>query len=366
MSHPLSILKNKTPSRKDHWSNLCALRVFAVQLCFSFLGDQSMEYRLLGRTGVRVSQLCMGTMTFGSSANEAESTRMFNRCRELGINFFDTANGYSGGRSEEILGKLTADCRDDLVIASKAGFPVNEGINNQGASRRHLTQQVEASLKRLNTDRIDMYFIHRFDPDTPIENSLRALDDLVRQGKILYPAISNWAAWQIAKAVGISTYEGLARIECLQPMYNLVKRQAEVEILPLAQAEQIGVIPYNPLGGGLLTGKYAGTKKPEQGRLLENAMYAARYGEALYHEIAARFCDYARDKGYHPVTLAIAWVMSHPAVTAPILGARSLEQLEPALAALEVPMTAAWRAEISALSVEPPPATDRLEEQKAS
>lgn len=321
-----------------------------------------MEYRLLGRTGVRVSQLCMGTMTFGSSADEAESTRMFNRCRELGINFFDTANGYSGGRSEEILGRLIVGCRDDLVISSKAGFPVGDGLNNQGASRRHLIQQAEASLRRLNTDRIDVYFIHRFDPDTPIENSLRALDDLAHQGKILYPAISNWAAWQIAKAVGISTYEGLARVECLQPMYNLVKRQAEVEILPLAQAEQIGVIPYSPLGGGLLTGKYGGTSKT--GRLIENRMYAVRYGETLYHEIAARFSDYASQRGYHPATLAIAWVMSHPAVTAPILGARSLEQLEPSLAALDVPMTPEWRAEISALSVEPPPATDRLEEQK--
>lgn len=321
-----------------------------------------MDYRLLGRTGVRVSPLCLGTMTFGDSADEAESAKMFHRCREVGINFIDCANGYAGGRSETIIGKLIADCRDDLVITSKVGFPQGSGVNNTGASRRHIQMQVELSLKRLNTDRLDVYFIHRFDPDTPIEESVRALDDLVRQGKILYPALSNWAAWQIAKALGISACEGLARAEVLQPMYNLVKRQAEVEILPLAKAEQMAVIPYSPLGGGLLTGKYTTTQKADDGRLVHNKMYSVRYGEALYFDIAEKFSAYARDKGYHPATLAIAWVMSHPAVTAPIIGARSLEQLESSLAALDVPMTLEWRAEISSLSYEPPPAHDRLEE----
>ena len=323
-----------------------------------------MDYRILGRTGVKVSPLCMGTMTFGDSADEAESARMFNRCREVGINFFDTANGYAGGRSEEILGSLIADCRDDVVITTKFGFPQSEAINNGGMSRRHIQLQVEASLKRLKTDRIDVYFIHRFDPDTPLEEPLHALDDLVRQGKILYPAVSNWAAWQIAKALGIQEYKRLARFECLQPMYNLVKRQAEVEILPLAGAEQIGVIPYSPLGGGLLTGKYSTTQKADDGRLVQNKMYSIRYGEALYYEIATKFTDYAQDKGYHPATLAIAWVMSHPAVTAPIIGARSVEQLEASLAALEVDMTPEWRDEISALSYELPPATDRSEEKR--
>jgi aryl-alcohol dehydrogenase-like predicted oxidoreductase len=322
-----------------------------------------MQYRTLGRTGVRVSPLCMGTMTFGDLADEAESARMFNRCREVGINFFDCANGYANGRSEAILGRLIADCRDDVVITSKVGFPQGEDVNNQGASRRHIRSQVEVSLKRLNTDRIDVYFIHRFDDLTPIEESLRALDDLVHQGKILYPAVSNWAAWQIAKALGITACHGLARIEVLQPMYNLVKRQAEVEILPLAQAEQIGVIPYSPLGGGLLTGKYASTAKAPAGRLVENGMYAVRYGEALYHEIAEKFAAYSRERGYAPATLAVAWVMSHPAVTAPIIGARNLEQLEASLGALDVNMTPVWRAEISALSYTPPPAHDRLEEQ---
>ena len=233
--------------------------------------------------------------------------------------------------------------RDDLVITTKAGFPVGEDTNRKGASRRHLMMQVETSLKRLNTDRIDVYFIHRFDPDTPIDETLRALDDLVRQGKILYPAVSNWSAWQIAKALGISRYEGQARIECLQPMYNLVKRQAEVEILPLAAAEQIGVIVYSPLGGGLLTGKYAGGQAPDQARLTTNAMYTTRYGEELYHEIATKFADYAKAKGYAPATLAVAWAASHPAVTAAIIGARNVAQLEDSLKALDVDMTPAWR-----------------------
>jgi aryl-alcohol dehydrogenase-like predicted oxidoreductase len=155
-----------------------------------------MEYRLLGRTGIRVSPLCLGTMTFGDGADADESARIFQRCREAGINFFDCANGYAKGRSEEILGRLISDCRDDVVITSKVGFGVGEGVNKTGASRRHVHMQVEASLKRLNTDRIDVYFIHRFDADTPIETTLRALDDLVHQGKILHPAVSNWAAWQ--------------------------------------------------------------------------------------------------------------------------------------------------------------------------
>ena len=322
-----------------------------------------MEYRLLGRTGVRVSQLCFGTMSFGGVAGEETSAAMFHRCREADINFFDTANVYADGRSEEILGKLIADCRDEIVLTSKVRFPTGDDVNAHGLSRRHVLLAVEASLRRLGTDRLDLYFVHGFDPDTPIEETLRALDDLVRQGKILYPGVSNWAAWQIARALGISAREGLARFECVQPMYNLVKRQAEVEILPLAQAEQVGVISYSPLGGGLLTGKYGATHRPESGRLVENRMYVKRYGEPAYYEIAERFTAHAQERGVHPATLAVAWVMAHPAVTAPIIGARNVEQLEASLAALDVPMTPEWRAEVSALSIEPPPATDRSEEK---
>ena len=322
-----------------------------------------MEYRVLGRTGVKVSQLCFGTMSFGGDADEETLATMFHRCREAGINFFDCANVYSAGRAEELLGKLIADCRDELVITTKVGSPMGDGPNESGLSRRHVTMAVEDSLRRLGTDRIDLYFFHKFDADTPIEETLRALDDLVHQGKILYPGVSNWAAWQIAKALGISALEGLARFECIQPMYNLAKRQAEVEILPLAQSEQMGVTPYSPLGGGLLTGKYGTERRPKSGRLVENEMYVKRYHLREYYEIAERFSKHAKERGVHPVSLAVAWVMANPAVTAPIIGARNVEQLEPSLAAVEVAMTSEWWAEISALSIEPPAATDRLEER---
>lgn len=322
-----------------------------------------MEYRVLGRTGVQVSRLCFGTMSFGGDADEATSAAMFNRCRDAGINFFDCANVYAGGRSEEILGRLIAGSRDDLVITSKVHFPVGPDVNQRGLSRRHIMLQAEASLRRLGTDRLDLYFVHSFDALTPIDETLRALDDLVAAGKILYPAVSNWAAWQIAKALGLSALHGLARFQCIQPMYNLVKRQAEVEILPLAASEGLGVISYSPLGGGLLSGKYGVGFRPDGGRLQENPIYTRRYGEAAYYEVVDRFVAYAQVRGIHPAALAVAWVMAHPAITAPIIGARNLEQLEASLAALEVAMTPAWRAEISALSPEPPPATDRSEEK---
>jgi aryl-alcohol dehydrogenase-like predicted oxidoreductase len=301
-------------------------------------------------------------MSFGGIADEQESAAMFHRCRELGINFFDTANVYNGGRAEQILGKLIAGCRDELVLTSKVCMPTGDDANARGLSRRHIMLEVEKSLQRLGTDRLELYFVHHFDSNTAMEETLRALDDLQRQGKILYPAVSNWAAWQIAKALGISAKESLARFECIQPMYNLVKRQAEVEILPLAQSEQVGVIPYSPLGGGLLTGKYGSGRSAAEGRLVEQRMYGLRYGDAEYYRIAASFSEYAGARGLHPASLAVAWVMSHPAVTAPIIGARSLEQLEPSLAALQIGMTPQWRNEISALSVAPPPATDRREE----
>ena len=321
-----------------------------------------MIYRTVGRTGVRVSSLCFGTMSFGDSADETESARMFGRCLDTGVNFFDTADVYAGGRSEEILGRLMADRRDDLVITSKVFGRTGEDVNAGGLSRRHITRAVERSLKRLNTDRLEFYFVHQFDADTPVEETLCALDDLVRRGLILYPAVSNWAAWQIMKALGVSAREHLARFELIQPMYNLAKRQAEVEILPLARSEQVGVIPYSPLGGGLLTGKY-GRDKPGRGRLVENRMYAKRYGDAKYSEIAERFTAYARDRDVHPVTLAVAWVGSHPAVTAPIIGARDAEQLEPSLAAASFAMTPAMRDEVTALSPAVAPAHDRSEER---
>lgn len=323
-----------------------------------------MNYKILGKTGVKVSQLCFGTMSFGGDADEEMSAKMFKRCLDVGINFFDCANVYNGGKSEEILGKLMHGLRDDLFITTKVASAMGKGLNDRGLSRRHIVQQVENSLRRLNTDRIDLYFVHHFDVDTPMEETLRALDDLVTAGKIIYPGVSNWAAWQIARSLGVCIQEGLARFECIQPMYSLAKRQVEVEILPLAAAERMGVIPYSPLGGGLLTGKYTTQNRPESGRLVQHQNYVKRYAEDMYFEIAERFSAYAGEKGHHPATLAVAWVMSHPAITAPIIGARNTDQLEASLAAADIVMDPEWRSEISALSYDPPPATDRSEERR--
>jgi len=321
-----------------------------------------MNYKFLGRTGVQVSALCFGTMSFGGDADEQTSERMYRRCREAGINFFDCADGYAGGRSEEILGRLIAHEREQLIITSKVYYPTSEDPNAQGANRRHIQLAVEKSLKRLNTDWIDVYFIHHFDEHTPLEDTLRTLDDLVHQGKILYPAVSNFSAWQIMKALGISHHEQLARFEVIQPMYNLVKRQAEVEILPLAQSEGLAVTPYSPLGGGLLTGKYARAEKPADGRLVSNQMYATRYGSEWMYPAAADFAEFARSQGYTPASLAVAWVAHHPGVTAPIIGARNLVQLEDSLQAVELEMTEELYEVVSGFSPKPAIATDRSEE----
>jgi aryl-alcohol dehydrogenase-like predicted oxidoreductase len=287
---------------------------------------------------------------------------MFHYCRERGINFFDCANVYQGGLAEEILGKLIKDCREEVIVTSKGYFPISEDVNARGASRKHIKTAVEDSLRRLSTDYIDIYFIHRFDGRTPLEETLRALDDLVRQGKILYPGASNFAAWQVAKGLGISGKENWARFECVQPMYNLVKRQAEVEILPMAQSENLGVTPYSPLGGGLLTGKFSSNKRPDSGRLIESKIYETRYSSDWMLDTAERFTALAEQHKCHPASLGVAWVASHPAVTAPIIGARNLKQLEASIKSLEIDMTPELRNAISVLSPEPPPATDRSEE----
>ena len=321
-----------------------------------------MEHRLLGRTGVRVSRLCFGTMSFGGDADEAESAKMYRACRELGINFFDCADQYNKGRSEQILGELMRGHRDELVVATKCYNPSGPDINARGGSRRHMTRAVEASLKRLGTDRVEVLFLHQTDPHTPIEETLRGMEDLVRAGKVLYPGLSNHSAWMTQQAMGIQEMRGWARLQLLQPMYNLVKRQAEVEILPMAAANGVGVIPYSPAGGGLLSGKYA--EKGAQGRIATNKMYTERYAEPWMHEVAAKFAGFCRERGMHPVSAAVAWVAAHPAVTAPIIGARNLAQLQASLDALKIDMTPALREEIGALSRTPPPATDRLEEAK--
>ncbi len=325
-----------------------------------------MEYRLMGTTGLRVSALGMGTMTFGREADRSESAAIFGRCRDVGINLFDCANSYSGGEAERILGGLIAGCRDEVILTTKVASKMGNDPNARGASRRHIMIACEASLKRLNTDRIDLYILHRFDEQTPLEETLRALDDLTTQGKILYAGASNYTAWQTMKALGISAKEELSAFKCIQPMYNLVKRQAEVEILPMALSERLGVIVYNPLGGGLLTGKYAEASRPaDSTRLDANRTYRSRYGDAWMHETARRFAEFARAEGFTPASLAIAWAAHHPAVTAPILGARSVAQLEDSLRAADIGMTAELYDRITAFSPAPPSATDRSETVKS-
>src|SRR5476649_1700147 len=323
-----------------------------------------MKTKLLGRTGVSVSELCFGTMSFGGDADEATSGAMYKVVRDAGINFFDSANEYNKGKSEEILGRLAKGHRDDLVITTKCFNPIREDVNARGGSRRHIVQAVEASLKRLQTDRIDVLFMHRYDVVTPIEETMRALEDLVRAGKVIYPAVSNWSTWQTQRAVDIQEHNNWARMQVIQPMYNLVKRQAEVELLPMAEANGIGVIPYSPAAAGLLSGKYFGQAGHNSGRLKTNKMYEARYGDAWMFEVAEKYVGFCKQKGLHPVSAAIAWVGAHPAVTAPIIGARNLDQLKDSLAAVKIDMTPALRAEIADLSRTPPPATDRLEEQR--
>ena len=322
-----------------------------------------MKYRLLGNTGIRVSQLCMGTMTFGREADKAASEAIFKRCLDAGINFFDCANVYSDGVAETILGELIAEHRQQLIVTSKCGSTFGSGINAQGGSRRHIMESIDASLKRLKTDYVDIYFLHRFDGHTPLEVSLRALDDLVAQGKVRYTGVSNFSAWQTMKARGLAAQHDWASVDCIQPMYNLVKRQAEVEILPMAESEKLGVITYNPIGAGLLAGKYGKDHTAGDGRLATDDMYQKRYCEGWMYEAAKQFNAFASDKGYHPVSLAVAWVSRHKAVTAPIIGARNVEQLEDSLQSVEIDLKDQLYDAISGLTPNPPPATDRLEER---
>ncbi|MBT8493111.1 MAG: aldo/keto reductase [Deltaproteobacteria bacterium] len=324
-----------------------------------------MRYRTLGKTGLEVSSICMGTMSFGGDANRETATAMVGAARDAGINFFDCADVYNKGAAEEILGAAIADVRDQVVIATKAYFPTDKDVNARGSSRYHLVRAVEDSLRRLGTDRIDLFYLHRFDDKTDLEDTMRTLDDLVSAGKILYPAVSNFSAWQVSKALGICARRGYAPPVCVQPMYNLVKRQAEVEILPMAMSEGLGVVSYSPLGGGLLSGRYGVVRRPKEGRLIDNQMYVTRYGDSHYFEVAEQFSALAAKHGLEPVTLAIAWVKSRPGITAPIIGGRDLEQIRPALAAAELELDEELAGEVAALWPAPPPATDRNEEQSS-
>ena len=321
-----------------------------------------MKYRSLGNTGVKVSSLCMGTMTFGDGADKKTSELLYNTCRDKGINFFDCANGYAKGESERILGQLIKPHREEVLIATKVYFPTGPNINDRGLSRSHMTKALDASLKRLDTDYIDVYYLHHFDEETALEETFMALDDFVGQGKIQYIGVSNFSAWQIMKAKAIIETRQLAAVSCVQPMYSLLKRQAESELLPMASSEAMGVFSYSPLAGGLLTGKYSG-ENPGNGRFDTNKMYQNRYRDRFYQESVDAYVQFAQEHQLDAVSLAIAWVMSNPAVTAPIIGARNLQQLEPCLAALEIELTDEMMAMLDQISPPAPLATDREEER---
>lgn len=297
------------------------------------------------------SRFAFGTMQFGGRATENDSAAMFEACLAAGITHFDTAHVYNDGRSEEILGRLAAPMRDRLVIATKAGY-------TGGAGRQTILDQFDQSRRRLGMEAVEILYLHRFDPDTDLRETMETFAELKAQGAIAHVGLSNFAAWQVMKAAWIGAEFDLG-VSILQPMYNLVKRQVEVEILPMAVDQGIVVAPYSPLGGGLLTGKY---QSGATGRLSEDDRYAARYGLPWMHEAAAGLTKIAADLDLHPATLAAAWVARHPAAPVPILSARSAEQLAPSLAAIGLNMDQTLYDRLAALSPPPPPATDRIEE----
>lgn len=319
-----------------------------------------MDYVAFGKTGIRVPPVCLGTGTFGKEADEAAALALMDQAFDAGICFFDTANIYNKGRTEQIVGKWLRNRRNAVILASKVHFPTGDGPNDRGSSRRHILMEVDKSLARLGTDWLDVLYLHHWDSQTPLEETLSALTTLVEKGKVHYCGVSNFAAWQVMKAVATAKSGGFAPIICMQPMYNLVKRQAEVELLPMAASEGLAVCPYNPLAAGLLTGKYS---RGEKGRLDENEMYKARYADPAYVDVAKRFVAYANDRGQSPAALATAWVMAHPAVTSAIIGARNPEQLEDTLGCVDITLSEEEWSEIAGLSTEPPPATDRTEER---
>jgi len=315
-----------------------------------------MRYRYFGKTGIQVSEVCLGTMTFGKEADEKTANAIMDRAVEKGINFFDTANIYCKGLTEEIVGRWIKPRREDIVLATKVHFPTGDGPNQRGCSRRHIHLEVDRSLKRLQTDWLDVLYFHHWDEHTSIEHSLDAITTLIERGKVHYCGVSNFSAWQTMKTISVAEARGFAPIVVVQPMYNLLKRQVEVEILPLAEHEHLAVCPYSPIAAGLLSGKY---HRGESGRITEHTMYTERYKDKAYMEIAGRFVDYARAKGLSPAALANAWVMSNPAITSAIVGARNLAQFDEALGCIDIALSPEQRAEITALSIDPPLATDR-------
>lgn len=302
--------------------------------------------------GTPLSRMCFGTMQFGGHSSEQDAAQVYAACREAGINFFDCAWVYNNGAAEDILGRLIEHERAAVAITTKGAYI-------GGAGAQNLTSQLDQSLARLGTDYVDLYFLHVFDDDTPLEETFETLAKFKDAGKIHQIGVSNYAAWQVMKAQQVAHSFDL-RIDAIQPMYNLVKRQAEVELLPMALSESIAVTPYSPLGGGLLSGKY--TDENAGGRLVENNRYRERYALDWMHEAGCDLAALAKQWNTSPVTLAVQWVAAHPAITAPIISGRNTAQIAPALAAINAPFSEQQYEEISALSQKPAPATDRLEE----
>ena len=311
-----------------------------------------MEYKRLGKAGMKVSPVCLGTMTFGREADEKTSFAIMDYFVENGYNFLDTANAYSNGGSEIVVGKWLAERknRSSIVLATKVYGEMGPGPNEGGLSRLHIQIAVEESLKRLKTDVIDLYQIHRWDPDVTPEETLDALNYLIHQGKVRYIACSNLNAWQLAQFLYLADLHSLSRFVSIQPVFNALNRGIELEILSLCEDQGLGVISYNPLAGGVLTGKYSrGSELPAGTRLDGNEGYRDRYLNDTMFDIVERFVGTAAEMGVTPAQLALAWVMGEPRVTAPILGARNMQQITDSLAGAEIALTAERRAAVPAI-----------------
>jgi 1-deoxyxylulose-5-phosphate synthase len=303
-----------------------------------------MDHTRLGRTGLQVSRLCLGTMTFGLQCDEDTSIAILDRAGEGGIDFIDTSDVYplgggreTQGRTEEILGRWLVGKRDRFVVATKCFGRTGPAPFDQGNSRKHILSAVDASLRRLQTDYIDLYQLHGYDLVTPIDETLSALDDLVRQGKVRYVGCSNFLNYQLVRAIGRSETLGLARFDSVQPRYNLLFRQIEREMLPFCGEDGVGVIPYNPLAGGLLSGKHNRVEGPTSGSRFTLGTAARNYQERYWHDrefdTVEKLSPLAEEAGVSLVTLAVAWVLANPAITAPIIGASRPEQLDASLSA---------------------------------
>lgn len=315
-----------------------------------------MDYVRLGKSGLNVSRICLGTMTFGTPAwrpwvlSEAESRPFFARALEHGINFFDTADMYSRGLSEEVCGRALGDlvARDQVVVATKVYYPIGEGPNGRGLSRKHIFEAIDGSLRRLRMDYVDLYQIHRFDPDTPVAETIEALHDVVKAGKARYLGASSMSSWQFAKMLYVADQHGWTRFVSMQNHYNLVYREEEREMMPLCGEEGIGVIPWSPLARGFLAGNRRRDDRGDTARAKTDAFAHQLYYSDADFDVADRVVALAARRGLKPAQVALAWLLSRPGVTAPIVGASRLEQLDDAVGALGVELTADERAELEA------------------